>query len=64
MIVDGYMNKFMFPSQHIYPHFTDKEPELNILLKVLQQFGEARDGCASCNSTGESALSRAKVALV
>ena len=54
----------MFPSQHIYPHFTDKEPELNILLKVLQQVGEARDGCASCNSTGESALSRAKVALV
>ena len=54
----------MFPSQHIYPHFTDKESELNNLLKVLQQFGEARDGYATCNFTGESALATAKVALV
>lgn len=58
------MNNLMFPSQHIYPHFTDKESELNNLLKVLQQFGEARDGYATCNFTGESALSTAKVALV
>lgn len=58
------MNNFTFPSQYIYHHFTDKETELNNLPKVLQQFGEARNGRVPCTFTGEPALSKAKVALV